>query len=291
MLVQLAKTIGFCDGVALAFKRIKEIRLKHPQANIFVYGQLVHNHDALKELERLNIETITVDQNKSFDENLSKLKANDILVFTAHGHLKEDEERLKAKKIKFYDLTCPKVLAIHQQIIKKSAEGYQIIYIGKKNHPEAISSVALSKNVYLYDLKEKAFNYRAFNTNKILIINQTTLAPLEINNIIDNIKKHLPEAREIASICLSSKHRQEELVKIPLQTDLLLIIGDKNSSNSNSLFLLAKALYPHLDIYFVENKDELSQYDLSDKKFAYLVSGASTPMKIIDEIKEYLQKI
>lgn len=291
MKVELAKTIGFCGGVALAFKRINEIRQLHQEANIFVYGELVHNSDALKELTKLNIQTINIDYNKTFLENIAHIKENDILVFSAHGHIKENEEILKARKIKFYDLTCPKVLKIHHQIIKKINEGYKIIYIGKKNHPEAISSVALSNNIYLYDLNEKSFNYREFNTNKILIINQTTLSPREINRLEDDIKKHLPNAKNIASICFSSKRRQEELENIPPQTDLLIIIGAKNSSNSNSLYALAKTLYPYLDIYFVMNKEELISYDLTRKKNAYLLSGASTPLNIIYEIKEYLEKI
>ncbi len=289
MKVLLKKPYGFCEGVHLSFKKIKEIREENLDKNIYVYGDLVHNKDALKELEEIKVKTIDRNE-KSFLENISSLSKDDILVFSAHGHEEHLEEILKEKGIKFYDLTCPKVSKIHEIIKKETSLGREVIYLGKKNHIEAISSTSISNKVYLYDINE-VFDFSKINKDNPIVINQTTLSPFELEKPIEEIKSRFKNVEIIDSICLSSKLRQESLLSLPKDLDLILVVGNKHSNNSMTLYRLACQSFPSASIYRIDNKDDLKDIELKKYRYAAIVSGASTPNRIVEEIETILKKI
>lgn len=291
MNVHISKPYGYCSGVKLAFEKIKYIRKLNPGKNIYVLGQLVHNDDALKELDESGVSTLL--GASSFDSAfLDKLNNDDVLVFTAHGHDEKLDEILKARKITFYDTACPKVKEIAQIIKKQVALGKDVIYLGKKNHPETIGATSIDAHVHLYDINSK-FDFSLIKDDSPIVINQTTLAPYEIEGIIKDIKTRFPNAIILNSICFSSRYRQDGVENLPKNTDVIFVIGSPNSNNTTTLFKYAQKLYPQIDVFRIANVDDLkkSQINLHIYKNAAIISGASTPQSISDIVADYLKTI
>ena len=144
------KPYGYCYGVTNAIKIIEQVKNKHLDKNVYVFGMLVHNNDVVKYLESKNI--ITIDTTKINKlERLREFTSDDVVVFTAHGHIKEYENILKDNDVIYYDATCKNVLK-NMQLIKEYSKDYQIIYIGKMNHPETEACLSISDNIILYDI-------------------------------------------------------------------------------------------------------------------------------------------
>ena len=147
--------------------------------------------------------------------------------------------------------------------------------------------MSVSDKVSLYDTK-LLINYQLITDKSPFIINQTTLNFYELDKYHKDILKHFPNARIENEICNATRLRQEAILKIEKDTDLIVIVGHKKSSNSNKLFEIAKENYPHALVLMVNNLDELKVFDLKNKIKAAVGSGASTPQYIVDQIYNYL---
>ncbi len=141
-----------------------------------------------------------------------------------------------------------------------------------------------------YDIKGE-FNYKGIKDKKPLVINQTTLNTKDLKEIYIDIIVHLPKARILDEICPATRLRQEALISLESDVDLILVIGDKNSSNTNRLVEIAKANHPNIPSYLISDIDELKNIEINKKKHVAIASGASTPKKEIDKIKEYLKSL
>lgn len=286
MKVALIKPQGFCSGVTRAVKLAEQARKEHPNKNIYILGMLAHNQSLIDDLNKKGF--ITLEGNE--EENIKSLKEGDILIFTAHGHDEKLDNLAKAKGLVTYDATCFKVKDNLQKIKKEIENGHQVIYIGQNGHKETNASLSVSRNVSLYDTK-LLFNYHLITDNSPFVINQTTLNYYELSKYHSDIKSNIPGARIENEICNATRLRQEAVLKIDDDTDLIIIVGHKISSNSNKLFEIASKNFPKALTLMVNNLEELSSYNISDKKKAALGSGASTPQYIVDEIYEYLTNV
>lgn len=280
MQVDVLKPCGYCYGVIHAINQAKEIKQNNPLKRVVVFGLLVHNHTVTKELEDLGIETLDL-TNKNPLEELEKFNQDDLVIFSAHGHPKAYEDILNKKGVAFFDLTCFKV----QQTFELIKEAKEVIYIGKKGHPEANAALTMNPNIHFYDI-DKGFDYKEVSTKDPLIINQTTLSFLELKSIHQEIIEHLPYAIITNEICDATYLRQKALENLDDSYDGIIVIGSKASSNTSKLYSLAKHYHPNKTILFVESKDELK--DLSLNK-VILVSGTSTPPKTIKDIEDFLK--
>ena len=182
-MVKIVSPFGYCSGVNMAIEEAKKIKEKYPLRHVVMLGRLVHNNDALKELESFGVETI-YQENKSYEELLPLVKPDDIVILTAHGHTKRVEDYLNEHKIQYFDTTCPFVKMSHKKILDAINDGHEVIYIGKKNHPEAISSLSLSDKVFLYDVKE-GLDLSLLKDREPRIYSQTTFSSLEVYQIIN----------------------------------------------------------------------------------------------------------
>lgn len=285
MKVYELKPYGYCYGVINAINLIKEVREKHSNKNVYVFGMLVHNNDVVKYLDDINVKTIdTTKINK--EERLKQFTSNDVVVFTAHGHDYKLEKILRDNGVIFYDATCKNVLT-NLELIKEKSSSREIIYIGKKNHPETEAALAISPKVVLYDIKE-GIDYSKIKVNNPLVTNQTTLSYLEIKNIHDDILKNFNKSEIIDEICSSTRIRQENIINFDIDVDLVIIIGSIQSSNTDKLFQISKDKFINSKVIKVENLKGLKQYDLKNIKSVLITSGTSTPLSSILEIKEYL---
>ena len=180
-MITLLKPIGHCFGVLKAIEIAKETKKKYVDKNIYVFGLLVHNEEVVKELENNNIKTVMMNEDNAIDI-LNKFTSNDVVIFTAHGHPEIYEEILKKNKVTYVDATCKKVKDCFN-VIKEADE---VIYIGKSHHPETVAALTMNKNAHLYDIKD-GFYYDVLKTNNPLVINQTTLSFLELEQIHQEI--------------------------------------------------------------------------------------------------------
>ena len=283
MEVALIKPQGFCSGVKRAIEVTKKAKEDNPSKNIYILGMLAHNQILIDDLSKEGFITLLGNE----EEEINKLSQGDVLVFTAHGHSSILDDLAKQKGLITYDATCFKVLDNLKKIRSEISNGHQVIYIGQKGHKEANAALSVSNNVSLYDT-QLLINYQLITDKTPFVINQTTLNFYELNKYHSDILSHFPDARIENEICNATRLRQEAMLKIDKDTDLIVVVGHAKSSNSNKLFDIAKNNYPNALVLMVNDLQELKRIDLNGKRKAAVGSGASTPQYIVDEIYNYL---
>ena len=281
-MITLLKPIGHCFGVLKAIEIAKETKEKYKDKNIYVFGLLVHNEEVVKALEEDGIKTIEMNEANAL-ELLNKFTNDDVVIFTAHGHPQEYEEVLKKNDVTFVDATCKKVKDCFN-VIKEANE---VIYIGKKGHPETVAALTMNKNAHLYDIKE-GFDYRVLKSDNPLVINQTTLSFLELERIHQDIKNNLPRASIYDEICNATLLRQQAVKDLKNDVDTIVVVGSKKSSNTMKLYEVATKEHPNKQSVLVGSLEELKPLNLKYKN-AVIVSGTSTPYETIAKIKKYLE--
>lgn len=280
--------ISYCFGVTKAINDALKIRKDYPTKDIYFFGDLVHNQKVITYFKTLGIKVVSFKEEDAFMK-LEQFNKDDIVIFSAHGHDKKYEDVLLKKGVIFFDTTCIKVRK-NLDLIKESNQ--QIIFIGKKEHPETFASLSYSKNIILYDIKDYGtFDYSKIKEEAPLILNQTTLSIYELKNIFEDIKNHLPKAKFVDEICDASRIRQTKIISLDSSIDLVIIVGDKKSSNTSKLYNLSKENNKFATSIMVNGADELKQYDLSKYKNAIIASGTSAPMSLIEEVEQYLEGI
>ena len=284
MLVSLIKPQGFCSGVTKAVSIARKAKEEHPNENVYILGMLAHNQSLIDSLTKDGLITLS-DENEI--ESLESIKRGDVVVFTAHGHSDLVEQKAKELGLIIYDATCFKVKSNLEKIKAEIKSGHQVIYIGQKGHKETNAALSVSNNVSLYDTK-LLINYYLITDKNPYVINQTTLNYQELNAFHKDILEHIPGARIENEICAATRLRQEAVSKIDKDTDLIIVVGHQKSSNSNRLFEIAKSSYKNATVIMVNDLNELKSFDVDSKKKAAVVSGASTPQYVVDDIYNYL---
>ena len=283
-MISLLKPIGHCFGVLKAIEIAKETKVKYPDKNIYVFGLLVHNEEVVKELENNGVKTIEMNEDNAF-ELLNKFTKDDVVIFTAHGHPLSYESILRKNNVTYVDATCKRVKDCFN-IIKEAKE---VIYIGKSHHPETVAALTMNDNAHLYDIKT-GFDYSVLKSDKPLVINQTTLSFLELSNIHQEIKNHLPNAVFSDEICNATLLRQQAIKELGDDIDTIIIVGSKKSSNTMKLYDIARSIHPSKQTVLVNNVDELKGYQLKFNN-AVIASGTSTSIETINKVKDYLESI
>ena len=227
-------------------------------------------------------------------ENIEE--ATNKVIIRSHGVTKEIYDKAKKLNLQVIDLTCPKVLKIHNLAQDYSKKGYYIFLIGKTLHPEMLGTISFCGEYYSVieeeSAIEKAINkFEKSNKEKALIISQTTFSLETFENIVEKIKQKLPKGNiEVHNtICTATKQRQEETEKIAKQVDAMIIIGGKHSSNTNKLYELAKK-YCNI-VLFIETEKELDEKILNGVNAVGVMAGASTPNESIDKVVEKLKRM
>ena len=285
MKVELVTPQGYCAGVKNAINTALKAKQENPEKRVFVLGMLVHNKNVIDELNSNGIITLPYESDEALPK---KLKSGDVLIFTAHGHSDRIESLAKDKGLIIYDCTCPIVNKNIALIKNEIGDNHQVIYIGQKDHKETKAALSISEKVILFDSKSP-FNYEILIDKSPLVVNQTTLNFMSLQNIHKEIKEHLPQARIQNEICAATRERQTAISNIDKNTDLIVIVGDKLSSNCNKLFEIASKNYPLSKVIMVENLKQLKKAKIDGIKKAAISSGASTPYKLVEEIENYLK--
>lgn len=285
MEIIVGKTAGFCFGVANAINKTEKFLNKYE--NLYCLGELVHNKQVIEDLEKKGLK---------FIDNIKQAKDN--LIIRAHGEPKETYQKAIELGINTLDLTCPRVLKIHSIATEYLKNGYYIFLIGQKEHPETIGTISYcGENSSIIQTEEDIQNafsklYKS-NINKVLVLSQTTYSMEKFNEIVELIERNLEDKNielEIKNtICNATKLRQEETEKIAKTVDLMIIIGGKNSSNTNKLYGISSNYCENCIL--IETKNEIEKEYVKKFEKIGIMAGASTPQKSINSVVEMLEEI
>lgn len=281
MEIIVGKTAGFCYGVKNAVTKTEE-KLKENK-EISCLGELVHNGEVIKKLEKMGLQVI---------ENIKE--ANEKVIIRAHGIPKEIYDKAKELNIELFDFTCPSVLKIHKLADEYSQKGYFIFLIGNKAHPESIGTISFCKeNSYFLEseneIEEAIRELKKSNIKKLLIIEQTTFSLEKFEKMVEKIKTEIDIDVQLEvknTICNATKVRQEETSKISKEVECMIIIGGKNSSNTKKLYDIAKENCDNT--FIVQNKQELPTDKIKKFKKIGIMAGASTPNESINDVIDLL---
>ena len=267
MEIIVGKTSGFCYGVKNAVEKTNNVIEKNK--TIYCLGELVHNKTIINKLKEKGLK---------FIDDIEQ--ANGTTIIRAHGIEKNIYEKAKKMKVKLIDLTCPSVLKIHEIAEKYALENYYIFLIGKKEHPEIIGTYSFcGKNSSVISGIEEAEdsieNLKKSKLNKLLIIVQTTYSTKVFDEIVKEIKEKTPKNILIEvknTICKATELRQEETKQLSKEVDLMIIIGGKNSSNTNKLYEIAQKNCKNA--IFIENKEEIDKEKVLKYNKIGIMAGA-----------------
>ena len=264
--VYLANNAGFCGGV----KRAVILADKGAEKGVYSLGPLVHNQRVVEELEKKGVVTV---------ENIDNIN-NSRVIIRSHGIHKSIREELIENKNQIIDCVCSKVKKIYDIVEKKYAEGYNIVIYGDPKHPEIISinSYANDEAIIVQDEKD----LEKIPKGKLAIVSQTTNNEKKYKNLINLIKDiSKDEILVYNTICSATKNRQESAIELSKEVDAMIVLGGKNSSNSNKL---AQVSREHCkNVYFVESIDELDFDKIKKFNKIGITAGASTPDSVIKE--------
>ncbi len=279
----LATPRGFCAGVDRAIE-IVEKALTQYGAPIYVRHEVVHNKFVVDNLRT---------RGAVFIEDLEDVPENSILVYSAHGVPLSVQEEAKRKNLKMiFDATCPLVSKVHNEIKNLYRNEYQIIMIGHKGHPEVVGTMGqIDGKIFLVEtIEDIKLLPISFDCKKVAVVTQTTLSIDETKLIIEELKRkyiylRLPKNEDI---CYATQNRQDAVKAIAKICDILIVIGSKNSSNSNRLKELAENL--GVKSYLIDFADEISPSWLEGKFSIGVTAGASAPEILVEEVVNYLMK-
>lgn len=273
---------GICQGSNNAINKAYEIRNKNKNKKVYIYKEILHNPYIIKKLEKDNIFCI---------DNIDNLKENDIVIIRAHGEAKETYEYLKKKKVEIVDATCINVKKVHEIAISAKNDGYKILIVGNKNHPEVIGTNGWINNEGIIIEEEKDYK-KIKNNNKYFIVCQTTTNYNKLQNLINYLNENNIEYDFQNTICKSQSLIQRSSIDLASNMDVMFVIGGDNSSNTKELFKLCNEktkTYFFSDLKEFYNFAKKEKYTLNTK--IGFTGGASTPKEQIQKYANLLDFI
>ncbi len=276
----LSKPYGFCFGVKNALKIVEEVLTKYPGKKIYVFNEIVHNKTIVDDLRKRGV---------TFTKNLDEIPEQAVVIFSAHGVPPQVPKALKKKKTVIYDATCPLVQKVHDEVNSYSKKDYHIIYIGNKEHDEAVG--VINENPENISIVETSQDIQNINKKhkKYIVLTQTTLNMFEVEKLFKEIKKKFPTAEFPAKkdLCFTTTTRQQAVAENAQKCDLFLVIGSKNSSNSKKLKEIAEK---YCTAHLIDNFREIDPAWLTKSNNICLTSGASAPDFLLEETIKELQR-
>lgn len=279
MKVTLAKSAGFCFGV----KRAVEMVYKEAETGKKVYtlGPIIHNEQVVQDLKQKGVRVIDT------PEELSKAEDATVII-RSHGISADVYHQLEDKKVRIVDATCPFVSKIHRIVEKKYQEGSCIVIVGNANHPEVegINGWCNGAATVIGSVSE-AENYSQEPARKLCVVAQTTFNYKKFKDIVDIFSKKSYDIDVMNTICNATEERQTEAAAIAGDSDAMIVIGGKHSSNTQKLYEICKNVCP--DTHFIQTLDDLDLKQFQSFRSVGITAGASTPNTIIKEVQSYVR--
>ena len=274
-----AKSAGFCFGVKRAVDMVYDEAEKGDR--VYTLGPIIHNEQVVDDLEKKGVKVIDSvnDINNGYDATV---------IIRSHGVPEKVIEKLREKNVNIVDATCPFVSKIHKIVKEASQNGRTIIIIGSDKHPEVegIKGWCINEPVVLESVEE-AENYTVDGTKKLCVVSQTTFNYKKFKDIVDILSKKSYDIDVMNTICNATEERQTEAGTIARQSDAMLVIGGKHSSNTQKLYEICRKECENT--YFIQTLDDLDLKQLQSFRSVGITAGASTPNNIIKEVQSYVR--
>ena len=285
MKIILANPRGFCAGVGRAIEIVNKV-LEQKGPPVYVKHEVVHNQTVVDELR---------EQGAIFVEEISEIPSGATVIYSAHGVSKEVQDQSNANELGIFDATCPLVSKVHSEVELHSRAGRDCILIGHKNHPEVEGTMgqyntSSGGKIYLVQSIQEAKEIKIQDPNNISFVTQTTLSVDDTQQIIKVLQKRFPSITgpRKDDICYATQNRQDAVKQLALECDLILVIGSKNSSNSNRLREIAER--SGVESYLIDTSVDLNLDWFHEKKVLGITSGASAPEHLVEELLNTLSQ-
>jgi len=282
--IKLANPRGFCAGVDRAIDIVNKA-LDIYGAPVYVKHEVVHNKVVVNDLKN---------RGAIFVEDIDEIPDDSLVIFSAHGVSSEVEERTKTRNLNFFDATCPLVTKVHMEVRKHAKANRDIILIGHDGHPEVEGTMGRhinSKNstIYLVQNEEEAEKINVNNIDNLALVTQTTLSVDETKSIISILKQRFPniDVPKKDDICYATQNRQDAVKQLALESDFMIVVGSKNSSNSNRLRELGEKC--GCKSVLIDEFADLDLEDLNNFSNISITAGASAPESRVMEIAKSLE--
>ncbi len=287
MMVTLAKTAGFCFGVKRAVEMVYTEVQKGKQ--VYTLGPIIHNEEVVSDLEKKGVKVINELDLEKMEEDGNKLSGSTVVI-RSHGVSEAVYQALEEKKCEILDSTCPFVKKIHDTVRKHAAQGYDIVIIGSREHPEVqgILGWCLGRGKVLEKEQEISSYEPQNNGKKVCVVAQTTFNYKKFKDLVEIISKKGYDIIAVNTICNATAERQKEAQELAACSDAMIVIGGKNSSNSRKLYEISKNQCE--STYFIQTLEDLDMECVRSSESLGITAGASTPKNIIQEVLEACQK-
>jgi 4-hydroxy-3-methylbut-2-enyl diphosphate reductase len=275
MEILLAKPRGFCAGVERAIE-IVERALAQFGAPIYVRHEIVHNKSVVESLRA---------KGAVFVEELSEVPAGNTVIFSAHGVSREIRAEAERRGLKVFDATCPLVTKVHMEVHKMLKNGFEIVMIGHRGHPEAEGTMGQAeRGMHLVETVEDVARLRVASPDKLAYVTQTTLSVDDATAIVTALRARFPTIRgpKKDDICYATQNRQDAVKAMAPQCDVVIVVGSPNSSNSNRLREVAQSL--GTSAYMVDDASQLQPEWIEGKRRVGVTAGASAPENLVTDV-------
>ncbi|MDX7897593.1 4-hydroxy-3-methylbut-2-enyl diphosphate reductase [Aeromonas media] len=283
--ILLANPRGFCAGVDRAIS-IVESALEKFGAPIYVRHEVVHNRYVVNKLK---------DAGAVFVEELDEVPDDSIVIFSAHGVAKTVREMAKSRALKVFDATCPLVTKVHMEVHRASRKGSEAVLIGHAGHPEVIGTMGQYENseggMYLVETPDDVARLQVKNPDDLCFVTQTTLSVDETSDVIDALRKHFPKIQgpRKDDICYATQNRQDAVREMAGLVDAMLVVGSRNSSNSNRLRELAEKVGARA--YLIDDASMIESPWLEGVERIGVTAGASAPDVLVQNVIARLREL
>ncbi|HEU5382913.1 MAG TPA: 4-hydroxy-3-methylbut-2-enyl diphosphate reductase [Ktedonobacteraceae bacterium] len=280
---------GYCYGVVDALQMVRQVA-KDPQypRPIYIIGQIVHNRHAIEELTRLGVITLDGPDRASI---LAQVDTGTV-IFTAHGVSPLVKQRAREQGLHCLDATCPDVTVTHDLVRDLVAQGYYILYIGKKGHPEpegVLGEVPDRISLIETEADVDALQLTPEQQTRLALSTQTTLSQWDTRRVIEYVRQKYPQVEVHIDICAATQSRQEAVVAQAKGADLTIVVGDPRSNNTNRLVQVSQEL-AGVPAVRIEDLSQLKTEWLQGKKRVAVTAGASTPSQLTREVIRFLEE-
>ena len=275
MEVTLAKPRGFCAGVKRAITIVREALEKYGPP-VYVLHEIVHNTHVIKEL---------AEKGAVFVESLEDIPTGSVAIFSAHGVSVATENKADELGLQTIDATCPLVTRVHRRVVRLNRIGYDVLVLGHKGHPEVEGTCGHATGaVHVVSSPEEVAGLQVADSTRVGYVTQTTLSLDDTRALQEAIRERFPQISEPerTDICYATTNRQNAVRELSSQIDLMLVVGSKNSSNSNRLREVAE--HRGIKAYLIDQADEIDPSWLSGVERVGLTAGASAPEVLVEEV-------
>jgi 4-hydroxy-3-methylbut-2-enyl diphosphate reductase len=276
----LAAPRGYCAGVDRAVQTVERALALHG-APVYVRKEIVHNKHVVEQLKQ---------RGAIFVESETEVPEGATVVFSAHGVAPQVHDNATARRLRTIDATCPLVTKVHVEARKFAAEDYTIVLVGHAGHEEVEGTMGEAPgNIVLVESAEDVDRLEVEDPTKIAYISQTTLSVDETRSIINRLRERFPEivGPRTDDICYATTNRQAAVKQLARYCDLVLVVGSRNSSNSNRLVEVARE--HGADSHLIDNVGQVCEEWLIDKRVVGITSGASAPEELVQGVIEFFR--